>query len=95
MSMLPSVGPQRMGARNLSPRLEALAELVRIGRVRQGQGSQPEPRAQGQDEGTGFSKSLLDEELLRFGEVISEAGQVDAVAAVRLYQAEYSLEAAR
>jgi hypothetical protein len=38
---------------------------------------------------------LLDEELLRFGEVIEEAGQVDAVAAVRLYQAEYSLEAAR
>jgi hypothetical protein len=38
---------------------------------------------------------LLDEELLRFGQVIDEAGQVDAVAAVRLYQAEYSLEAAR
>ena len=38
---------------------------------------------------------LLDEELLRFGEVLDEAGQVDAVAAVRLYQAEYSLEAAR
>jgi hypothetical protein len=38
---------------------------------------------------------LLAEELLRFGEVIDEAGQVDAVAAVRLYQAEYSLEAAR
>jgi hypothetical protein len=38
---------------------------------------------------------LFDEELLRFGEVIDEAGQVDAVAAVRLYQAEYSLEAAR
>jgi hypothetical protein len=38
---------------------------------------------------------LLDEEMLRFGEVIDEAGQVDAVAAVRLYQAEYSLEAAR
>jgi hypothetical protein len=38
---------------------------------------------------------LLDEELLRFAEVIDEAGQVDAVAAVRLYQAEYSLEAAR
>ncbi len=33
--------------------------------------------------------------MLRFGEVINEAGQVDAVAAVRLYQAEYSLEAAR
>ena len=38
---------------------------------------------------------LLDEELLRFGEVIDEIGPVDAVAAVRLYQAEYSLEATR
>jgi hypothetical protein len=38
---------------------------------------------------------LLDEEMLRFGEVIDEAGEIDAVAAVRLYQAEYSLEAAR
>jgi energy-coupling factor transporter ATP-binding protein EcfA2 len=38
---------------------------------------------------------LLDEEMLRFGEVIEEAGEVDAAAAVRLYQAEYSLEAAR
>jgi energy-coupling factor transporter ATP-binding protein EcfA2 len=38
---------------------------------------------------------LLDEEMLRFGEVIQAAGQVDAIAAVRLYQAEYSLEAAR
>ena len=38
---------------------------------------------------------LLDEELLRFAEVLDEAGPVDAVAAVRLYQAEYSLEAAR
>ena len=38
---------------------------------------------------------LLDEEMLRFSSVINEAGQVDAVAAVRLYQAEYSLEAAR
>jgi energy-coupling factor transporter ATP-binding protein EcfA2 len=38
---------------------------------------------------------LLDEELLRFGEILDEAGPVDSVAAVRLYQAEYSLEAAR
>jgi energy-coupling factor transporter ATP-binding protein EcfA2 len=38
---------------------------------------------------------LFDEEMLRFGAVIDGAGQVDAVAAVRLYQAEYSLEAAR
>ncbi len=38
---------------------------------------------------------LLDEEMRRFGEVLSEAGAIDGVAAVRLYQAEYSLEAAR
>ena len=38
---------------------------------------------------------LLDEELLRFVEVLDAAGPVDPVAAVRLYQAEYSLEAAR
>jgi hypothetical protein len=38
---------------------------------------------------------LLDEELLRFAKVLDEAGSVDQVAAVRLYQAEYSLEAAR
>jgi energy-coupling factor transporter ATP-binding protein EcfA2 len=38
---------------------------------------------------------LLDEELLRFIEVLDRAGPVDPVAAVRLYQAEYSLEAAR
>ncbi|HEY0934943.1 MAG TPA: hypothetical protein VGD91_14510, partial [Trebonia sp.] len=38
---------------------------------------------------------LLDEEMLRYGEIIDEAGPVDPVAAVRLYQAEFSLEAAR
>jgi energy-coupling factor transporter ATP-binding protein EcfA2 len=38
---------------------------------------------------------LLDEELLRFLEVLDAAEPVDPVAAVRLYQAEYSLEAAR
>ena len=38
---------------------------------------------------------LLDEELLRFVQVLDGAGPVDPVAAVRLYQAEYSLEAAR
>jgi energy-coupling factor transporter ATP-binding protein EcfA2 len=38
---------------------------------------------------------LLDEELLRFLELLDDAGQVDPVAAVRLYQAEYSLEAVR
>ena len=38
---------------------------------------------------------LLDEELLRFVQVLDSAGPVDPVAAVRLYQAEYSLESAR
>ena len=38
---------------------------------------------------------MLDEELLRFIEVLDSAGPIDPVAAVRLYQAEYSLEAAR
>jgi len=38
---------------------------------------------------------LLDEELVRFAEVIESAGPCDDVAAIRLYQAEYSLEAVR
>jgi energy-coupling factor transporter ATP-binding protein EcfA2 len=38
---------------------------------------------------------LFDEELLGFAEVINAAGPCDDVAAIRLYQAEYSLEAVR
>jgi hypothetical protein len=38
---------------------------------------------------------LLDEEVRRFVEIVEGAGPVDPVAAVRLYQAEYSLEAVR
>jgi energy-coupling factor transporter ATP-binding protein EcfA2 len=38
---------------------------------------------------------LLDEEMLRFAEVIDSAGNCDDVAGVRLYQAEFSLEAVR
>jgi hypothetical protein len=38
---------------------------------------------------------LFDEELLRFAGILDQAGSVHPVAAVRLYQAEYSLEAAR
>ena len=38
---------------------------------------------------------LLDEELVRFVEVIEAAGPCDDVAAIRLYQAEFSLEAVR
>jgi energy-coupling factor transporter ATP-binding protein EcfA2 len=83
MSMLPSLGPQRMGARNLSPRLDALAELVRIGRARPGPGIQAETYAQGQDDGTGFSKSLLDDAeavLKRAGERLRLSGNHTVVA---------------
>jgi energy-coupling factor transporter ATP-binding protein EcfA2 len=38
---------------------------------------------------------LLDEEMVRFVEVIEAAGPCEDVAAIRLYQAEYSLEAVR
>jgi hypothetical protein len=38
---------------------------------------------------------LLDEELVRFVEVLDGAGACDDVAAIRLYQAEFSLEAVR
>jgi energy-coupling factor transporter ATP-binding protein EcfA2 len=38
---------------------------------------------------------LLDEELLRFVQVLDAAGPIDPIAAVRLYQAEYNLEAVR
>jgi hypothetical protein len=38
---------------------------------------------------------LLDEEMVRFVEVLDAAGQCDDVAAIRLYQAEFSLEAVR
>jgi energy-coupling factor transporter ATP-binding protein EcfA2 len=63
MSILPSVGPQRMEDHNLSPRLDALAELVRIGRARQFPAAltQAESRAQGQEGGSGFSQALLDD----------------------------------
>ncbi|HTT50070.1 MAG TPA: GTPase [Streptosporangiaceae bacterium] len=40
-------------------------------------------------------RRLFDEEMLRFVEVVDSAGELDAAAAVRLYQATYSLEMAR
>jgi GTP-binding protein EngB required for normal cell division len=61
--MLPSVGPHRIGEQNLSPRLDALAELVRIGRARQGQDvlAPADLRAPDQNDGDGFSRQLLDD----------------------------------
>jgi hypothetical protein len=51
--------------------------------------------AQARTDLTDHVRLLLDEELVRFLEVLDEAGPIDPVAAVRLYQAEYSLEATR
>src|ERR1700731_594270 len=83
MSMLPSVGPQRTGAQNLAPRLDALAELVRIGRARQGNQTQAEVRPQGHDDGSGFSNQLLDDAeavLKRAGERLRLSGNHTVVA---------------
>src|SRR3984957_7617992 len=79
MSMLPSVGPQRMGERHLSPRLDALAELIRIGRAREAQGTQA---ADGLDD-AGFSKTLLDNAdavIKRAGERLRLSGNHTVVA---------------
>src|SRR5580692_3274729 len=85
MSVFPSAGPQRMAERNLSQRLEALAELVRIGRSRPGQPplAPQEARVPGADDGTGFSEALLDDAELvleRAGERLRLSGNHTVVA---------------
>jgi hypothetical protein len=70
----------RMIEQDLSRRLDALAELVRIGRTRPGQ---PGVRAPGADEGAGFSEALLDEAesvLKRAGERLRLSGNHTVVA---------------
>jgi GTP-binding protein EngB required for normal cell division len=69
MTALPAVGPPQMTERNLSARLDALAELVKLAKPRQGQ--------------DGFSKSLLDESegvLRRAGERLRLSGNHTVVA---------------
>ena len=66
MTALPSVGPPQMAERNLSARLDALAELLSIGRLREGPDQARQGQAnQGQDLASepadGFSRSLLDD----------------------------------
>jgi GTP-binding protein EngB required for normal cell division len=82
--MLPSVGPQRMADQNLSARLDALAELVRIGRARQAQNGQAQiGQAERQDDGPGFSKAVLDDAesvLKRAGERLRLSGNHTVVA---------------
>jgi energy-coupling factor transporter ATP-binding protein EcfA2 len=76
-------GPLRIVEQDLSRRLDALAELIRIGRTRPGQPGQPEPRAPGADDGTGFSEALLDDAesvLKRAGERLRLSGNHTVVA---------------
>src|SRR3984957_12857962 len=85
MSMLPAVGGQRMAEQNLPSRLEALAELVRLGPGRTGQVrlAQAELRAQSLDDGSGFSEVLLDDAesvLKRAGERLRLSGNHTVIA---------------
>jgi energy-coupling factor transporter ATP-binding protein EcfA2 len=86
MSMFHATGPQpRMAEHNLAQRLDALAELVRIGRTRVGQSApaQPEARGPAADDPTGFSESLLDEAelvLKRAGERLRLSGNHTVIA---------------
>jgi energy-coupling factor transporter ATP-binding protein EcfA2 len=75
----------RMAEHDLSRRLDALAELVRIGRTRPGQPglAQPDARAPGADDVTGFSEALLDDAesvLKRAGERLRLSGNHTVVA---------------
>ena len=82
-STFPVAGP-RLGEQTLSRRLDALAEIVRIGRARQGHGENPS-QSQGQDDGAdgGFGKGLLDDAdavLKRAGERLRLSGSHTVVA---------------
>jgi GTP-binding protein EngB required for normal cell division len=83
MTSSPSTG-RRLSEQTLSRRLDALAELIRIGRSRQGQGEEP-PQAQGQNDETvaGFGPALLDDAdavLKRAGERLRLSGSHTVIA---------------
>lgn len=83
--MLPFAGSQRVSEHDLSRRLDALAELVRIGRARQGQGAAgtADPLRQRADDKDGFSAALLDDAeavLKRAGERLRLSGSHTVVA---------------
>ena len=78
-------GPIRMADHDLSQRLDALAELIRIGRTRPGKPglARPDARPAGADDGSGFSQALLDEAesvLTRAGERLRLSGNHTVVA---------------
>ncbi|HEX9042227.1 MAG TPA: GTPase [Trebonia sp.] len=82
MSIFPSTGPQRIVEQDLSRRLDALAELIRIGRTRPGQPGLAHLDARAED-GTGFRAALLDDAesvLKRAGERLRLSGNHTVVA---------------
>ena len=83
--MLPFAGSQRVSEHDLPHRLDALAELVRIGRARQGQGASgtADPRRQRAGDKDGFSATLLDDAeavLKRAGERLRLSGSHTVIA---------------
>ena len=83
MTSSPSVG-RRQSEQTLSRRLDALAELIRIGRARQGQGEEPPPGQGPNDEAVaGFGQTLLDDAdavLKRAGERLRLSGSHTVIA---------------
>ena len=83
MTSSPSVG-RRPSEQTLSRRLDALAELIRIGRARQGQGEEPPPGQGPNDEAAaGFGQTLLDDAdavLKRAGERLRLSGSHTVIA---------------
>jgi GTP-binding protein EngB required for normal cell division len=83
MTSSPSVG-RRLSEQTLSRRLDALAELIRIGRARQGQGEEPPPGQGPNDEAAaGFGQTLLDDAdavLKRAGERLRLSGSHTVIA---------------
>src|SRR5579859_8091308 len=83
--MLPFAGSQQVFEHDLSRRLDALAELIRIGRARQGQRASglADPLRQRADGNDGFSAALLDDAeavLKRAGERLRLSGSHTVIA---------------
>jgi energy-coupling factor transporter ATP-binding protein EcfA2 len=82
MTSSPSTG--RLSEQTLSRRLDALAELIRIGRARQRQGEEsPKPQGQSDETVAGFGPALLDDAdavLKRAGERLRLSGSHTVIA---------------
>jgi GTP-binding protein EngB required for normal cell division len=82
MTSSPSVG-RRLNEQTLSRRLDALAELIRIGRARQGQGEEPPGQGPNDEAAAGFGQTLLDDAdavLKRAGERLRLSGSHTVIA---------------